>query len=169
MRGIHKKEINSTCPVLWTAYKFLMGSRISTQKSALLVNINILIVAVPTYHTLIVAHTMQPSQSPRNIETASKTVSCSHPFEEGVLQIQIALSKAGGWWEGGNTSSVDLLHTMESHRITQIKAEYKQAHSLYKDTQTATCPSHFLSFLSFICTQAVTHCYSHSRSLPRAR
>lgn len=92
---------------------------------------------------------MQPSESPRNIERASKTVSCSHPFEEGVLQIQIALSKAGGWWEGGNTSSVDLLRTMESHGITQIKAEYKRAHSLYKDTQTATCPSHFLSFLLF--------------------
>lgn len=119
---------------------------------------------------------MQPSESPRNIERASKTVSCSHPFEEGVLQIQIALSKAGSWWEGGNTSSVDLLRTMESHGITQIKAKYKQAHSLYKDTQTATCPSHFLSFLlfsflfflSFICTQAVTHCYRHSGSLPHA-
>lgn len=136
---------------------------------------------MPTYHTLIVAHTMQPSESPRNTDRASKTLSCSHPFEVGVLQIQIALSKAGGWWEGGNTSSVDLHHTMESHSITQIKPEYKQAHSSHKDTQTATCPSHFLwifffsllPFLlspvhSFICTQTVTqtHCYRHSRSLP---
>lgn len=90
---------------------------------------------MPTYHTLIVARTMQPSESPRNIERASTTVSCSHAFEEGALQIQIALSKAGGWWEGGNTSSVDLLHTMESHGITQIKPRYKQAHSLHKETQ----------------------------------
>lgn len=131
------------------------------------VNINILIVVVPTYHTLIVAHTMQPSESPRNTERASKTVSCSHPFEEGVLQIQIALSKAGGRWEGGNTSSVDLLHTMESHGITQIKAEYKQAHSLYKDTQTATCPSHFLSFLSlsFASFHLHTGCYTLLQAL----
>lgn len=130
----------------------------------MLVNINILIVVVPTYHTLIVAHTMQPSESPRNMERASKTVSCSHPFEEGVLQIQIALSKAGGQWEGGNTSSVDLLHTMESHGITQIKAEYKQAHSLYKDTQTATCPSHFLS-LSLASFHLHTGCYTLLQAL----
>lgn len=90
---------------------------------------------MPTYHTLIVAHTMKPSESPRNIERASTTVSRSHAFEKGVLQIQIALSKAGGWWEGGNTSSVDLLLTMESHGITQIKPGYKQTHSLHKDTQ----------------------------------
>lgn len=91
---------------------------------------------MPTYHTLIVAHTMQPSESSRNIERASTTVSRSHAFEEGVLQIQIALSKTGrGWWEGGNTSSVDLLLTMESHGITPIKPGYKQAHSLHKDTQ----------------------------------
>lgn len=73
---------------------------------------------MPTYHTLIVAHTMQPSESPRNIERAFTIVSCSQAFEEGALQIQIALSKDRGWWEGGNTSSVDLLLTMESHGIT---------------------------------------------------
>lgn len=119
---------------------------------------------MPTYHTLIVAHTMQPSESPRNTERASKTLSCSHPFEEGVLQIQIALSKAGGWWEGGNTSSVDLHHTMESHSITQIKPEYKQAHSSHKETQTATCPSHFLwifHFFSLLFILSFAHRLSH--------
>lgn len=48
---------------------------------------------VPTYHTLIVTYTMQLSKSPMNTESASTTVSCSHALVEGVLLIEIALSK----------------------------------------------------------------------------
>lgn len=106
---------------------------------------------MPTYHNLIVACTMQPSESSRNTERASTTVSCSHTFEEGVLQIQIALSKAGGWWEGGNTSSVDLLHTMESHSITQIKPGYKQ-HTPYTKTHRESALSISLSLDFFFCS-----------------
>lgn len=110
---------------------------------------------------------MQPSDSSRNVERASKTVSCSYAFEEGVLQIQIALSKAGGGgcWEGGNTSSVDLLHTMESRGITQIKPEYKQAPSLHKDTPRAPCPSRFLFLLQFLLPPVLSFTCIHRQTL----
>lgn len=78
------------------------------------------------------------------------TVSCSHVFEEGALQIQTALSKSRGWWEGGNTSSVDLLLTMESHGRTQIKPRYKH-HSAYTKTLREHKLSISLLLISFFC------------------
>lgn len=122
---------------------------------------------MPTYHTLIVARTMQPSESPRNIVRASTIVSCSHAFEEGALQIQIALSKEGGWWEGGNTSSVESTphNGVTRHNINKARV---QATILLTQRHTGRgpCPPRFLliSFpvpiYSFTCSVFHLHTYT---------
>lgn len=112
---------------------------------------------MPTYHTLIVAHTMQPSDSSRNVERASKTVSCSYAFEEGVLQIQIALSKAGGGllrgWEyklsGSNPHNGITRHNTNKARVqastilTQRHAESALSISLSFSVAISSPPCSF--------------------------
>lgn len=72
---------------------------------------------------------------------ASSTVSCSHAFEEGVLQIQIALSEAGGgeYKLGGCTA-----HNGITRHNTNKAGVQANTLPTQRRTGRVNCPSHFL-------------------------
>lgn len=116
------------------------------------------------------------------MEGASKTVSSSHSFEKGVLQIQIALSTTGGLvggWEyklSGSTPhngitqhNTNKARVQASSLLTQRRADSNLSVSLSLDSFLLCC--HFFSLpfaLSFPRWAVTQTCrYQLSRSLPR--
>lgn len=81
-----------------------------------------------------VGHSVQITEERRKLLHAHEAVCCT----SRLLDVNL------GWWEGGNTSSVEMVLTKESHSITQRKREYKYRR-----------PVHLFSLSASVCSPTI--------------